>query len=86
MIALPGVTTTALEQTQQTVRGHGGLFSRHHCRVNAALYFVPVSVRMTWWRQTDVGPEAQAMTVQTSLNAYSTTLLPRAPCRRAPNR
>jgi hypothetical protein len=86
VIALPGVTTTALHQTQRTLRGNGGLFSRHHCRVNAALYFVPVSVHMTWWRKTDTGSEAHATTGRTSLNAYSTTLLPHAPCRRSPNR
>lgn len=86
VIALPDVTTTSLHQTQQTVRGDGGLFSSHHCRVNAALYFVPVSARMTWWRKTDTGSEAHATTVQTSLNGYSTTLLPPAPCRRSPNR
>jgi hypothetical protein len=86
VIPLPGVTTTALDQTQQTLRGHGGLFSSHHCRVNAALYFVPVSVRMTWWRKSDTASGARATTVRTSLNAYSTTLLPRAPCRRSPSR
>jgi hypothetical protein len=86
VIALPDVTTTALHQTQQTVRGDGGLFSSHRCRVNAALYFVPVSARMTWWRKTDTGSEAHATTVRTSLNGYSTTLLPPAPCRRSPNR
>jgi hypothetical protein len=80
VISLPGVTTAALHQTQRTLRGDGGVFSRHHCRVDAALYFVPVSVRMTWWRKTDAGAEARATTVRTSLNAYSTTLLPHAPC------
>jgi hypothetical protein len=86
VIPLPDVTTTALHQTQQTVRGHGGLFSSHRCRVNAVLYFVPVSARMTWWRKTDSGSEAHATTVRTSLNGYSTTLLPPAPCRRSRNR
>jgi hypothetical protein len=86
VIPLPDVTTTTLHQTQQTVRGHGGLFSSHHCRVNAVLYFVPVSARMTWWRKTDSGSEAHATTVRTSLNGYSTTLLPPAPCRRSRNR
>ena len=86
VIPLPGVTTTALDQTQQTLRGHGGLFSSHRCRVNAALYFVPVSVRMTWWRKINTGSEARATTVRTSLNAYSTTLLPRVPCQRSPKR
>jgi len=88
VISLPGVTTTALHQTQQTLRGNGGVFSRHHCHVDAALDFVPVSVRMIWWRKIDTGSgsEARATTVQTSLNAYSTTLLPHAPCRRSPNR
>jgi hypothetical protein len=86
VISLPDVTTTALHQTQQTVRGNGGLFSGQHCRVNAALYFVPVSARMTWWRTTATGSETHATTVRTSLNGYSTTLLPRAPCRRSQNR
>lgn len=86
VIALPGVTTTALHQTRQTLRGDGGLFSSHHCRVNAVLYFVSVSARMTWWRQTDTGSAAHATTVRTSLNAYSTTLLLPSPCRRSPNR
>jgi hypothetical protein len=86
VIGLPDVTTTALHQTPQTVRGEGGLFSRHRCRVNAAVYFVPVSARMTWWRKTDTGSEAHATTVRTSLNGYSTTLLPAAPCRRPRNR
>ncbi len=86
VIPLSGVTTTALHQTQQTLRGHGGLFSSHHCRVNAALYFVPVSARVTWWREINTGSEARATTVQTSLNAYSTTLLPRVPCQRSPKR
>jgi len=86
VIPLPGVTTTALHQTQQTVRDHGGLFSSHHCRVNAALYFVPLSVRMTWWRTTDTGSQTRTQTVRTSLNAYSTTLLPHTPCRRSPKR
>jgi hypothetical protein len=86
VIPLPDVTTTALHQTQQTVRGDGGLFSSHHCRVNAVLYFVPVSARMTWWRKTNTGSEAHATTVRTSLNGYSTTLLPPAPCRRSPSR
>ena len=75
LIPLPDVTTTALHQTQQTVRGDGGLFSSHHCRVNAVLYFVPVSARMTWWRTTATGSETHATTVRTSLNGYSTTLL-----------
>jgi hypothetical protein len=86
VIPLPDVTTTALHQTQQTVRGDGGLFSRHRCRVNAVLYFVPVSARMTWWRKTDTGSEARATTVRMSLNGYSTTLLPPGPCRRSRNR
>ena len=86
VIPLPDVTTTALHQTQQTVRGDGGLFSSHHCRVNAVLYFVPVSVRMTWWRKTATDSEVHATTVRTSLNGYSTTLLPPAPCRRSRNR
>jgi hypothetical protein len=86
VISLPDVTTTALHQTQQTVRGDGGLFSSQHCRVNAALYFVPVSARMTWWRTTATGSEAHATTVRTSLNGYSTTLLPPAPCRRSRSR
>jgi hypothetical protein len=86
VIPLPDVTTTALHQTQQTVRGNGGLFSSHHCRVNAVLYFVPVSARMTWWRTTATGSETHATTVRTSLNGYSTTLLPPAPCRRSRNR
>jgi hypothetical protein len=80
VVPLPDVTTTTLHQIQQTVRDHGGLFSRHHCRVNAALYFVPVSARMTWWRTTATGTVAHATTVRTSLNGYSTTLLPPAPC------
>jgi hypothetical protein len=83
VIPLPGVTTTALHQTQRTLRGNGGLFSTHDCSVNAALYFVPVSVRMTWWRKTDAGSEAHATTVRTSLNVYSTTLLGHVPCRRS---
>lgn len=82
VIPLPNVTTTTLHQTQQTVHDHGGLFSAHHCRVNAVLYFVPVSARMTWWRKTNTGSEAHATTVRTSLNAYSTTLLFPAPCQR----
>ena len=86
VIPLPDVTTTALHQTQQTVRAHGGLFSSHHCRVNAALYFVPVSARMTWWRTTATGTVAHATTVRTSLNGYSTTLLPPARCRRSGTR
>ena len=86
VIPLPDVTTAALHQTQQTVRGDGGVFSGHHCRVNAALYFVPVSARMTWWRKTATGSEAHATTVRTSLNGYSTTLLPPAPCRHSRNR
>jgi hypothetical protein len=49
------------------------------------VYFVPVSVRMTWWRTTNTGSEARTTTVRTSLNAYSTTLLPHVPCRRSPN-
>ncbi len=85
VIPLPDVTAAALHQTQQTVRGNGGLFSSHHCRVNAAPYFVPVSARMTWWRTTATGSEAHAATVHTSLNAYSTTLLPPAPCRHSRN-
>ncbi len=86
VIPLPGITTTALHQTRRTLRGNGGLFSRHHCRVNAAVYFVPVSVRMTWWRTTNAGSDARATTIRTSLNSYSTTLLPHVPCRRSPNR
>jgi hypothetical protein len=86
VIPLPDVTTTALHQTQQTVRGDGGLFSSHHCRVNAVLYFVPVSARMTWWRTTATGSETHATTVRTSLNGHSKTLLPPAPCRRSRNR
>jgi hypothetical protein len=80
VVPLPDVTTTTTHQTQQTVRDHGGLFSSHHCRVNAALYFVPVSARMTWWHTTATGTVAHATTVRTSLNGYSTTLLPPAPC------
>jgi hypothetical protein len=86
VIPLLNVTTTALHQTQQTVRDHGGVFSAHRCRVNAVLYFVPVSARMIWWRETNIGSVAHAATVRTSLNAYSTTLLPPAPCRRSRNR
>jgi hypothetical protein len=86
VIPLPSVTAAALHQTRRTLRGDGGLFSRHHCRVNATLYFVPVSVRMTWWRTTNTGSEAHATTISTSLNAYSTTLLPHVPCRRSSNR
>jgi hypothetical protein len=86
VVPLPNVTTTTLHQNQQTVRDHGGLFNSHRCRVNAALYFVPVSARMTWWRATATGPEAHSTTVRTSLNAYSTTLLPPSPCRRSRNR
>jgi hypothetical protein len=76
VIPLPDVTATTLHQTHQTVRGDGGLFSSHHCHINALLYFVPVSARMTWWRTTVTGSEAPAITVRTSLNAYSPTLLP----------
>lgn len=65
----PDVTTTTLHQTQDTVRDHGGLFSSHHCRVNAALYFVPMSARMISWRTTATGTDANATTVRTSLNA-----------------
>jgi hypothetical protein len=86
VIPLPDVTTTTLHQTQQTVRDHGGVFSSHHCRVNAVLYFVPVSARVTWWRTTRNGSTAQSTTVRTSLNAYSTTLLPPPPCRRSGHR
>ncbi len=86
VLPLPDVTTAALHQTQRTVRGDGGVFSSHRCRVNAVLYFVPVSARMTWWRKTPTGSEAHAMTVRTSLNGYSTTLLPPAPCRHSRNR
>jgi hypothetical protein len=86
VIPLPDVTTTALHQTRQTVRGDGGLFSSHHCRVNAVLYFVPVSARMTWWRATATGSEPHTITVRTSLNGYSRTLLPPAQCRRSGNR
>jgi hypothetical protein len=80
VVRLPDVTTTTLHQTQQTVRDHGGVFSSHHCRVSAALYFVPVSARMTWWRTTATGTDAHATTIRTSLNGYSTTLLTPAPC------
>jgi hypothetical protein len=86
VIPLPDVTAAALHQTQQTVRGHGGLFSSHHCRVSAALYFVPVSARMTWWRRTATGSATQTTTVRTSLSGYSTTLLPPSPCRRSSHR
>lgn len=86
VIPLPSVTTTTLHQTRQTVRGNGGLFSSHHCHVNAALYFVPVSAHMTWSPTTATGSEAHTTTVHTSLNAYSTTLLPPAPCHRSHNR
>jgi hypothetical protein len=86
VIPLSDVTITTLHQTRQSVRGDGGVFSTRHCRVNAALYFVPVSARMTWWRKTNTGSEVQATTVRTSLNGYSTTLLPPAPCRHSPNR
>ncbi len=86
VIPLPDVTTTTLHQTQQTVRDHGGVFSSHRCRVNAVLYFVPVSARMTWWHTTHTGSEAHSTTVRTGLNAYSTTLLPPPPCRRSRKR
>lgn len=82
VISLSNVTTTTLHQTPQTVRRSGGVFSSHHCRVNAALYFVWVSARMTWQRKTRNGSKTESTTVRTSLNAYSTTLLPPAPCKR----
>ncbi|MGH3267135.1 MAG: hypothetical protein ACRDNS_34710, partial [Trebonia sp.] len=86
VIPLPDVTTTTLHQTRHTVQGNGGLFSSHHCHVNAALYFVPVSAHITWWRATATGSKTHTTTVHTSLNAYSTTLLPPAPCRHSHNR
>lgn len=76
VLALPGVTTTALHQTRRTVRGEGGAFSRSHCRVTAALYFVPVSARMTWSGATG----SRTRTVHITLSAYSTTLLPHVSC------
>ena len=86
VLSIPGVTAAALHQTQQTVRDQGGLYSTHHCHMTAALYFVSVSARMTWWRHTDTGLKARTTTVHTSLNAYSTTLLGPVPCRHSPKR
>ena len=86
VISLSGVTAAALHQTHHTVANGGGLFSSRRCHVNAVLYFVPVSARMTWWRTTASGTEARTTTIDTDLNGYSTTLLPRIPCRRSRGR